>query len=75
MLANTPRSETTFAWAGNREVRLAAGTKCPYCGRGLHATDITVSGPEGAATLICAGCHRVVLVTEAPDPDNEGAAS
>jgi hypothetical protein len=74
MLANTPRSETTFAWAGNRAVRLAVGTRCP-CGRELHATDVTVGGPEDAATLICAGCHRVVLVIEAPDRDNEEAAS
>jgi hypothetical protein len=74
MLTNTLRSETTFAWAGNREVRLAAGTRCPYCARKLHATDVTVS-PKDTATLMCAGCHRVVLIIDAPDRDKEGATS
>jgi hypothetical protein len=74
MLANTPRSETTFAWVGNRAVRLAAGTRCP-CGRELHATDVTVDSPESAVRLVCIGCHRDVLAIEAPDHDNEEAAS
>jgi hypothetical protein len=71
MLVNTPRSETSFAWAGNRTVRLAAGTRCP-CGRELHATDVTVD--ESATKLVCINCHRDVLVIEA-DPDSEEAAS
>jgi hypothetical protein len=59
MLANTPRSETTFARDGRCEIRLAVGTKCPHCGRQLHAHDVKTD--FGNAKLVCAGCHRDVL--------------
>lgn len=73
MLANNaPRSDTTFAWIGNRGVRLAVGARCP-CGRELHATDVTVDGSE-STKLICAACHRDVLVIEAPDNEEEAAS-
>jgi hypothetical protein len=59
-MLNTPRSEMSFAYDGRSEIRLAANTKCPHCGRCLHATD--VEADFGGVRLICIGCHRDVLI-------------
>jgi hypothetical protein len=35
---------------------------CPHCSRQLSATDIKAD--SGQVQLICAGCHRDILVIE-----------
>ena len=65
MLAKSPTAPPpamTFAFADNKAVRLAAGTKCPHCDRGLHATSVTVD--RNHVRMICSACHGDVLVVE-----------
>jgi hypothetical protein len=50
----------SFARCGRSQIRLAAGTKCPHCGRRLHATD--VEADFGDVRLVCVGCHGDVLI-------------
>jgi len=60
---STALPASIFAWAGNRTAaRLTPGMHCPHCSRQLSATDIKAD--SGQVQLICAGCHRDILVIE-----------
>ena len=52
-----------FARVGYKsEVWLITRVNCPYCARQLKATDVRAD--YGQAQLICAGCHRDILIIE-----------
>jgi hypothetical protein len=56
---------SSFAHVGGRDVRLATGLDCPHCGRELQASDVSTD-EDKATWLTCQGCHRDLLLIEAP---------
>jgi hypothetical protein len=56
----TATPNTTFAFSGTSTVRLARNVPCPHCGRHLHASDVEVV--PGGINVVCAGCHRDLLI-------------
>lgn len=73
-LADTPRDQSSkptmamsYTFAGDKLVTLTGGLFCPNCRRELHATNIEVDASR--VRIICAGCHRDILVIEKLDHD------
>ena len=65
MLASNSQSPPamTYAFPGDRAVRLAAGLCCPHCEHTLRAADIDIDGL--GIGLTCQHCHHTILTIEA----------